>query len=87
MVRQWQQLFYKKRYSYTKLSVQPDFVRLAEAYGAHGFRAEKPEDVVPVLKKGLSTEGPVLMDFVVEPEENVYPIIPAGAAINKIILV
>ncbi len=87
MVRQWQQLFYKRRYSETRLAVQPDFVKLAQAYGAQGFRAEKPEEVVPVLKKGLTTPGPVLMDFVVEPEENVYPMVPAGAPINKMILV
>lgn len=87
MVRQWQQLFYKRRYSQTRLAVQPDFVRVAEAYGAHGFRAAKPGDVLPVLKKALADPGPVIMDFVVEPEENVYPMVPAGAPINKMILI
>jgi len=87
MPRQWQQLFYNRRYSQTRLQVQPDFVRLAESYGAKGFKAEKPEDVLSVLKKGLASQGPVFMDFVVDQEENVYPMVPAGSPINKMILV
>jgi acetolactate synthase-1/2/3 large subunit len=86
MVRQWQELFYQKRYSATCLKVSPDFVKLAEAYGAVGLRAEKPEEVVPVIEKALSTPKPVLMDFLVDPEEGVYPIVPAGAPIHKMIL-
>jgi acetolactate synthase-1/2/3 large subunit len=86
MVRQWQELFYQKRYSATFLKVSPDFVKLAEAYGAVGLRAEKPEEVVPVIEKALSTPHPVIMDFWVDPDEGVYPIVPAGAPISKMIL-
>jgi acetolactate synthase-1/2/3 large subunit len=87
MVRQWQQLFYDKRYACTCMEHAPDFVKLAEAYGASGFRATKPEEVEAVLKKGLSTPGPVIMDFVVEKEECVYPMVPAGAPITEMLLV
>ncbi len=87
MVRQWQQLFYERRYSSTCLHCSPDFVKLAEAYGAVGLRATKPGEVAPVLKKALSLDRPVLMDFVVAREENVYPIVPAGASIKKMLLV
>jgi acetolactate synthase I/II/III large subunit len=87
MVRQWQQLFYDKRYCCTCMEHAPDFVKLAEAYGASGFRATKPEEVEEVLKKGLSTPGPVIMDFVVEKEECVYPMVPAGAPITEMLLV
>ncbi len=87
MVRQWQQLFYGKRYCSTCMEHAPDFVKLAEAYGATGFRARKPEEVEEVLKKGLSAPGPVIMDFVVEKEECVYPMVPAGAPITEMLLV
>jgi len=87
MVRQWQELFYKRRYSSTRFEHQPDFVKLAEAYGARGFRATTPDEVKNVLEKGLATDGPVIMDFVVEPEEGVYPMVPAGAPIKKMLLV
>ncbi len=87
MVRQWQQLFYGKRYCSTCMEHAPDFVKLAEAYGATGFRARKPEEVEEVLRKGLSTPGPVIMDFVVEKEECVYPMVPAGAPITEMLLV
>ena len=87
MVRQWQELFYDRCYSHTHMNTAPDFIKLAEAYGAVGFRAVKPEDVVPVIKKALSTPRLVVMDFVVEPEECVYPMVPAGAPINKMLLV
>jgi acetolactate synthase I/II/III large subunit len=87
MVRQWQQLFYDKRYCCTCMEHAPDFVKLAEAYGATGFRATKPEEVEEILKKGLSTPGPVIMDFVVEKEECVYPMVPAGAPITEMLLV
>jgi acetolactate synthase-1/2/3 large subunit len=86
MVRQWQQLFYKRRYSQTSLEHSPDFVKLAEAYGAVGLRATKPQEVEEVIKKALSINAPVLMDFVIEPEENVYPMVPAGAPITKMLL-
>ena len=100
MVRQWQEMFWNKRYSSTclrggflceeckgpghcKIKYVPDFVRLAEAYDIPAFRALKHEDVVPVLQKGLSVEGPTLMEFAVAPEENVFPMVPAGKPINQ----
>jgi len=86
MVRQWQELFFDKRYSETALDVQPDFVRLAEAYGAVGLRADHPRDVLPCLKKALSIQGPVVMDFIVDPEENVFPMVPPGHGIDQMIL-
>jgi len=87
MVRQWQDLFYDKRYSSTTLDHNPDFVKLAEAFGAKGLRATKPEEVEKVLKEGLETEGAVIMEFVVDREENVYPMVPAGKAITDMLLV
>ncbi len=88
MVRQWQELFYERRYAMTHIGeVSPDFVKLAEAYGAMGLRATKPEEVVPVIREALRTPLPVLMDFVVEPEEGVYPMVPAGEAIDRMLLV
>jgi acetolactate synthase-1/2/3 large subunit len=86
MVRQWQELFYDKNYSATPLSTSPDFVKLAEAYGALGLRATKPAEVVPTIKKALASKKPVVMDFVVDPEEGVYPMVPAGASIDNMIL-
>ena len=87
MVRQWQELFYGKRYVSTCMDCAPDFVKLAEAYGAVGLRATKPEEVESVLAEGLKIPGPVIMDFVVEKEEGVYPMVPAGAAITDMLLV
>jgi acetolactate synthase-1/2/3 large subunit len=87
MVRQWQELFYEKRYACTGMDFAPDFVKLAEAYGAIGLRAAKPEEVEPVLSEGLAAKKPVIMDFVVEQEENVYPMVPAGAPITEMLLV
>lgn len=87
MVRQWQDLFYEKRYSATTLDHNPDFVKLAEAFGAKGLRAETPDQVEAVLKEGLEAEGAVIMEFVVEREENVYPMVPAGKAITDMLLV
>lgn len=87
MVRQWQELFYKGNYSCTNMEAQPDFVKLAEAYGAEGYRIEKPEDLLPVLEQALSTPNPAFVDVRVEREENVYPIVPAGAALDEMLLV
>lgn len=87
MVRQWQELFYDKRYASTTLDHNPDFVKLAEAYGAVGLRAEKPSEVEAVLKKGLETPRTVIMEFIVDREENVYPMVPAGKAITEMLLV
>jgi len=85
MVRQWQQLFYKGRYSQVDMSGVPDFVKIAEAYEVKGIRVEKKEDVDKALKEALSTKGPVVMDFRVDREENVYPMVPAGAALYEMI--
>jgi acetolactate synthase-1/2/3 large subunit len=86
MVRQWQQLFYDKRYSCTSMTGAPDFVKLAEAYGAVGLRAEKPSEVTPVLEKALAIDRPVVMDFLVDREECVYPMVPAGASMTQMLL-
>jgi len=86
MVRQWQQLFYDKRYSCTSMVGAPDFVKLAEAYGAVGLRAEKPSEVPEVLKKALAIDRPVVMDFLVDREECVYPMVPAGASLTQMML-
>lgn len=80
MVRQWQELFFNRHYSGSILGNAPDYVKLADAYGAVGLRAQSPSDVEGVIKEALSTKKPVLMDFVVEPEENVFPMVPAGGA-------
>jgi acetolactate synthase I/II/III large subunit len=85
--RQWQELFYDKCYSCTDMDHAPDFVKLADAFGAVGLRATKPEDVVPVIEKALSVKRPVIMDFMVEREEGVYPMVPAGADITEMLLV
>ena len=85
MVRQWQELFYGKRYSEVDLEVQPDLVKLAEAFGAVGLRAEQPGEVRPVVEKAIGTPGPVVVDIVCDRYENVFPMIPAGAAIKDII--
>lgn len=87
MVRQWQELFYNGNYSWTDMSAQPDFKLLAEAYGADGFRIERPEDLMSELEKALSTPNPTFVDVVVERAENVYPIVPAGAALDEMLLV
>jgi len=87
MVRQWQQHFYDRRYSQTCLSAAPDFVKLAEAYGAVGLRAMKPSEVEPVIREAFATPRPVIMDFVVNPEECVYPMVPAGAPMTEMLLV
>ena len=86
MVRQWQQLFYEKRYSYTCINFAPDFVKLAEAYGALGIRIEKKGDVDEAIRRSLAeTERPVILDFKVDREENVYPMVPAGKTIKDTI--
>ncbi|MCM8799197.1 MAG: biosynthetic-type acetolactate synthase large subunit [Candidatus Omnitrophica bacterium] len=84
MVRQWQELFYKKRYSYTCL-YNPDFVKLAQSYGAVGIRVTKKEEVTSAIKKALEIDNVVFIDFHIEPEENVYPMVPAGEAIDRMI--
>ncbi|HKI48226.1 MAG TPA: biosynthetic-type acetolactate synthase large subunit [Desulfobacteria bacterium] len=87
MVRQWQELFYDKCYAGTCMEHAPDFLKLAEAYGALGLRATRPEQVEAVLREGLSARRTVVMEFKVEREENVYPMVPAGAPITEMLLV
>ena len=86
MVRQWQELFYDKRYSNTDMTFQPDFVKVAEAYGWTALRATKPSEIRPTLEKGLAAKGPVLMDFQVCREECVYPMVRPGASISEMTL-
>jgi len=87
MVRQWQQLFFEKRYSYSVFgSNNPDFVKMAECYGATGIRAETPAEMQDALEKAMAIDdGPVLMDFRVVAEENCYPMVPSGAALNEMV--
>ncbi len=86
MVRQWQELFYDRTYSAVGMEGTPDFVKLAEAYGAVGLRATRPGELSAVLERGLSTRGVVVMDIVVSAEENVYPMIPPGAGLKEMVL-
>ena len=86
MVRQWQEFFYDKRYSYSMMTPEPDFVKLAEAYGAVGLRATKPSEVRKVIDKAFSIDKPVLIDFVVAGGENVFPMVPTGKAIKDMLL-
>ncbi len=84
MVRQWQELFFEKRYSNSIFNTNPDFVKLAEAFGIPAWRGENPSDVPGIIKEALSTPGPVLMDFRVDPEENVFPMVPPNSPISQI---
>jgi len=84
MVRQWQQLFYQRRYVATPLS-GPDFVKVAEAYGIAALKVTDRLQVIPAIEQAMEHQGPFLIDFVVEPEENVYPMVPPGAALAEII--
>ncbi len=86
MVRQWQDIFYDKRYSYTSMEGSPDFVRVAEAYGAKGLRAANNKEATDAIEQALNTKGPVLIDFIVAPEENVYPMVAPNHPINDIII-
>ena len=85
MVRQWQELFYQERYSASDLGSTPDFVKVAEAYGAIGLRAQKPSEVVSVLKEGIKAKKTVFMEFVIDRYEKVFPMVPAGASIHEMI--
>lgn len=84
MVRQWQELFYGRRYVATPLS-GPDFVKIAEAYGLPGLRVRYKEEVVPAIEQAMAEQGPFLIDFMVEPEENVYPMVTPGAALTEVL--
>ncbi len=83
MVRQWQELFYEKRYVDTPLSC-PDFVKIAEAYCIPGMTVKTKDEVIPAIEKAMATEGPYLLNFMVEPEENVYPMVPPGASLAEV---
>ena len=85
MVRQWQELFFDRRYSSTCMQNCVDFVKLAEAYGALGLRATKKGEVRPAIEEAVKSGRPTVIDFVVEREENVSPMVPAGAAINELL--
>ncbi len=87
MVRQWQEFFYEKNYSHTNMMAQPDFVKLAEAYGAEGYRITNKEELSTILPKALSSKKAAIIDVMVEREENVYPMVPAGAALDDMLLV
>ena len=84
MVRQWQELFWRKRYSQVEM-FGPDYVKLAEAYGIPGFRATLTDEVEDVINKMFTVDGPVLAEFKVVKEDNVYPMIPAGQTYHEII--
>ena len=84
MVRQWQELFYERRYVATPLT-SPDFVALAKAYGMAGAKVTKRSEVAPAIRKAMKHKGPFLVDFVVEPEENVYPMVAPGSALCEIL--
>jgi acetolactate synthase-1/2/3 large subunit len=88
MVRQWQEFFYEKRYAMSYMDALPDFVKLAESYGHIGIKVEKPEDVRPALDEAFKQKDRlVFLDFITDQNENVYPMIPAGAGLNEMILV
>ena len=84
MVRQWQELFYDRRYAYTELP-PVEFVRIGQAYGIEGIKVESCDEVMPALKAAVDHDGPFVLDFRIEREENVFPMVPAGAAINEMI--
>lgn len=86
MVRQWQELFFDKRYSQTCLELPMDFAKIAEAYGAKGLKADKPSQVEQVIKEGFEHNGPVIMEFKIAREEKVLPMVPAGASLNEMVL-
>lgn len=85
MVRQWQDLFYDGRLAGVNLETNPDFVKVAEAFGATGIRVTKQEEVAPAIEQAIKTPGPVFMEFIVDRDENVFPMVPSGAAINEMI--
>ena len=88
MVRQWQEFFYQGRYAMSYMDSLPDFVKLAEAYGHVGMQITRPEDVEPALKEAMKMKDRlVFMDFLTDQTENVYPMVPAGAGQNEMILV
>ena len=87
MVRQWQELFYNNNCVATNMRWQPDFVKLAEAYGAEGVRISTEQDLADLLPAALRSPRATVIDVRVEPEENVYPMVPTGAALDEMLLV
>ena len=85
MVKQWQDLFFGKRRSATCLGKVPDFVKLAEAYGAWGDRATKPSEVAPKLREALRCGKPAVLDIPIDPDEHVLPMVPAGGRIDRML--
>ncbi len=85
MVRQWQELFYDGRYSGVDLGNSPDFVKLAEAYGAEGIRAEKPKEIAPAVKEAFKSGKPTVIDFTINHEENIFPMVPPGKCLKDIL--
>ena len=83
MVRQWQELFHDRRYVATPLS-GPDYTKVAEAYGIPALRVKHKEEVVAAIERAMAEPGPFLIDFIVEPEENVYPMVPPGASLSEV---
>ncbi len=85
MVRQWQKMFYKERFSQIQLHANPDFIKVAEAYGVKGIRVDSPDQVENALREAIATPGPVLLDFIISPDEVVLPMVPPGKAITEIL--
>ncbi|RKY04793.1 biosynthetic-type acetolactate synthase large subunit [Candidatus Poribacteria bacterium] len=85
MVRQWQELFFNRRYSAVYFKFNPDFAKLAQTFGIKGIRVERPEQVRPAIDEAIDTNGPVVIDFIVDSEENVFPMVPAGAPLEEMI--
>ncbi|MEK3798068.1 acetolactate synthase large subunit [Peribacillus sp. FSL H8-0477] len=83
MVRQWQEIFHEKRYSHSTFQTQPDFVKLADAYGIPGFKATTESEAIDLIEKAVTMNGPVLLDLHVEPEENVYPMVSPGKGLHE----
>src|SRR5207247_11205574 len=86
MVRQWQEIFFEKRYCDIDLNFAPDFAKLAESYGLRGMRVEDRTDVVDAVRDFLGDREPCLVDFWVDPAENVYPIVPPGASLAEMVV-
>jgi acetolactate synthase-1/2/3 large subunit len=84
MVRQWQEFFYERRYAATPM-VSPDFAKLAESYGLKGVRVDKRADVIPTVKAARNHKGTVVIDFMVEQEDSVFPMVPAGNDLHNMI--
>lgn len=85
MVKQWQDLFYDERRSSTDLGASPDFVKLAEAYGAYGARITKPDEIAPKLREALDSGKPAVLDIVIDPHEQCLPMVPAGGKLDEMV--